>query len=448
MGVMMQAFYWDCPRHENCEFAFWPRVERELPALRAAGITALWLPPVSKAGGAVSMGYDPYDYYDLGEFDQKGARATWFGTRAQLDSLIAAAHEHGFSVYADLVLNHNNGADGKETNPITGTEWWYTFEPASGKFNRDWTCFHPSSFESADEMDFAGMPDLCHRNPVVYAALLDHARWLVEEIGFDGFRFDFVKGFNAWIIRAILEYRYSKPGTPFQFKPYGVGEHWDNQQAIERWLDTESELSDNPVSAFDFPLRYTLQSLCDSPGFDMRQLNAAGLAAQRPARAVTFVDNHDLLRVNDSNHAGVIHDKMLAYAYILTHEGYPCVFWMDWFTFGLARVGRPDGIAALAAVHEQSAGGSSAVLYADQDLYIMQRNGAGEQRGLVIVMNNRRDSWAGTAVTTRWSDTSLHPAAWGSSIDSGVPAPKVTSSGGHTDLWAPPRGYAVYVPST
>ncbi|MCC7154646.1 MAG: DUF1939 domain-containing protein [Bryobacterales bacterium] len=446
MGVLMQAFYWDCPRNENCEFAWWPRVEPELAALRQAGITALWLPPATKAGGAVSMGYDPYDYYDLGEFDQKGGRATWFGTRDQLDSLVSKAHAQGMSLYADLVLNHNNGADEMELNPLTGKQWWYRFKPLSGRFERDWACFHPSSFETFDEMEFAGMPDLCHRNPAVYAALVDHAHWLVEEIGFDGFRFDFVKGFNAWIIRAILEYRYSKPGRPFLYKPFGVGENWDSEQAIERWLDTESEMSDNPVSAFDFPLRYTLQGLCDSPDFDLRRLNGAGLAARRPARAVTFVDNHDLLRLNDPDHTGIIHDKMMAYAYILTHEGYPCVFWMDWFNFGLARPGQPTGIAALSSLHEQFAGGSSRVLYASSDLYIMQRSGFGAQPGLVIVINNRRDRWTGTAVTTRWPNITLTPQAWCSAIDTGTPSPKRTDADGRADLWAPPRGYAVYVP--
>jgi alpha-amylase len=46
----------------------------------------------------------------------------------------------------------------------------------------------------------------------------------------------------------------------------------------------------------------------------------------RPAQAVTFVENHDLER--DSP---IINEKLLAYAFILTHEGYPRVFWQDYF---------------------------------------------------------------------------------------------------------------------
>ena len=40
----------------------------------------------------MSMGYDPYDYYDLGEIDQKGSVPTWFGSRSQLEQLINEAH--------------------------------------------------------------------------------------------------------------------------------------------------------------------------------------------------------------------------------------------------------------------------------------------------------------------------------------------------------------------
>ena len=64
----------------------------------------------------------------------------------------------------------------------------------------------------------------------------------------------------------------------------------------------------------------------------------------QPLRAVTFVDNHDTIR-DDGN--AILHDKLMAYSFILTHEGYPSVFWMDWYNFGLAQAGTSNGIAAL-----------------------------------------------------------------------------------------------------
>ena len=89
-------------------------------------------------------------------------------------------------------------------------------------------------------------------------------------------------------------------------------------------------------------------------------------------QAVTFVDNHDTIR-DDGN--AVLHDKLMAYSFILTHEGYPSVFWMDWYNFGLAKVGTSNGIAALVAAHEHFAGGATQVLFAGDDVYIMQRVG-------------------------------------------------------------------------
>ena len=76
MGVMLQAFYWDCPRADSHEHQWWAYLNSKLPAIAEAGFTALWLPPANKAAWWKSMGYDPYDYYDLGEFDQKGGVPT------------------------------------------------------------------------------------------------------------------------------------------------------------------------------------------------------------------------------------------------------------------------------------------------------------------------------------------------------------------------------------
>src|SRR5262245_31201353 len=104
MGVIMQAFYWDCPRLENRERTWWSHIKDKVPSLSNSGITALLLPPANKAAniGGLSMGYDPYDYYDLGDIDQKGSVETWFGSKADLLELIRRAHESGLQVYADL----------------------------------------------------------------------------------------------------------------------------------------------------------------------------------------------------------------------------------------------------------------------------------------------------------------------------------------------------------
>lgn len=50
----------------------------------------------------------------MGEFDQKGAVKTKWGTKEELQSLTKKAKELGVGIYFDAVLNHKAGADRKE----------------------------------------------------------------------------------------------------------------------------------------------------------------------------------------------------------------------------------------------------------------------------------------------------------------------------------------------
>jgi len=443
MAAMMQAFHWDCPRVDDQECLWWSHVGRKIPTLAQIGFDALWLPPAHKAANisGPSMGYDPYDYYDLGEFDQKGSVRTWFGSKQELLDLIGAAHDHGMSVIADMVINHNGGADATEVNPITSQVRWTLFQPQSGRFPRNWECFHPNPYESWDEGTFGDMPDLSHRNPYVFGEILKLARWLIEEVGFDGFRYDYVKGYGSTTVAAIQEYRYLRTGQPF--RPYGVAEHWDSARTIEAWVDVTNFSNQNPVDAFDFPLRDMLKAMCDQYGFSLRNLIVQETLLQsQPQTTVTFVENHDL---RDEGRP-IVNDKLLAYSYILTHEGYPCVFWKDYYNYGLAMEQTPHGVAALVQVHRKYAGGQTQVLWVDDDLYIMQRDGYADQPGLIYVLNNRGDRWNGASVATKWRGVELAPVAWWSKADLNRPAAQQVQADGRAQAWAPPRGYAVYVP--
>ncbi|MEP6847126.1 MAG: alpha-amylase domain-containing protein, partial [Panacibacter sp.] len=310
----------------------------------------------------------------------------------------------------------------------------------SGRFARDWKSFHPSIFERWDNMEFGEMPDLCHRNPYVYTEMMEMTRWLIEDIGYDGFRYDFVLGYGGWLVKSILERRYSKNGRN-DFAPFGVGECWDTERNIDEWLDEVNNWSDNPGSAFDFPLRIKLKDLCDTFGYSLLNMITGGtLSDERPMNAVTFVENHDIIRTDP-----IINDKMLAYAWILTHEGYPCIFWYDYFNLDLAKENSSNGIAALIQVHEQFANGERKILFTDDNLYIMQREGTANSPGLVFVLNNLGNTWNGNTVQTKWPDSRFTAVTYYSNIDAHTPAPEQTDENGIADFWAPPRGYVVYV---
>jgi len=103
-------------------------------------------------------------------------------------------------------------------------------------------------------------------------------------------------------------------------------------------------------------------------------------------------------------------------------------------------------IAALVMAHEQYCGGRAQMLFADHDLYIMQRSGFADAPGLVFVLNNS-GAWDGRSVHTQWKTRRLTPIAWWGRSDTSKPTDKWTDLNGATDLWAAGRGYAVYVPA-
>jgi alpha-amylase len=109
-STLLQGFEWNVP----ADGKHWTRLREQLPALRKIGITNVWLPPGCKAASPDGNGYDVYDLWDLGEFDQKGARRTKWGSREELVELARAAKDAGIGLYWDAVLNHKAGADRTE----------------------------------------------------------------------------------------------------------------------------------------------------------------------------------------------------------------------------------------------------------------------------------------------------------------------------------------------
>jgi hypothetical protein len=82
---------------------------------KPSGIHNFWIPPACKsAGGGKANGYDIYDLYHIGEFDQMGSKATKWGTKEERMDLSKDAKKVGVELYFDCVLNHKAGADNKE----------------------------------------------------------------------------------------------------------------------------------------------------------------------------------------------------------------------------------------------------------------------------------------------------------------------------------------------
>lgn len=406
-GVMMQAFYWDVPAGG----IWWDHLSTRVEEWSDIGVDAIWLPPVTKAhNGPFSMGYDPFDYFDFGQYDQMGSLETRFGSKEELQNLIEQSHSVRLNVIADIVLNHNSGGQ-LEFNEFVGKDTYTLFNPMSGKFNRTKHHFHPNSEYASDSGIFGGYPDMSHSKTYVQDWLWKKnysiAKFYRDSIGFDGWRFDYVKGFEPWVAKEFLR----ASGV------FGLGEYWDgNVDTLKWWVDQVQ------MSAFDFACYYRMRDAF--MGNNLSALQGDMLLKKDPFRSVTFVTNHDTDEI--------YHHKLLAYAFILTHEGYPCLFYRDYEEW-LPK----EQLQNLIWIHDNLASGSTDYLWADQDEYVAKRNGGWGKAGLIVYLNIS-NHWQERWVETNWSNQRIKDYTGNSNWE------PITQNGRWVKIQAPPNGYSIW----
>ena len=173
-----------------------PGLTSRLPELQALGVDALWLMPIMPTAFADS-GYDVADYTDVNPE---------YGSLADFDALVSAAHARGMRVMVDLVLNHTSDqhawfkeSQKDKTNPKAD---WYVWsdtpsrpDVGCGTFNvqfgnEAWTLSQPRN-QYYFHRFYAGQPDLNYKNPEVVKATLDAAKFWLDR-GVDGFRCDVI----------------------------------------------------------------------------------------------------------------------------------------------------------------------------------------------------------------------------------------------------------------
>jgi len=151
----------------------------------------------------------------------------------------------------------------------------------------------------------------------------------------------------------------------------------------------------------------------------------------------------------------VTNNTMLAYAFILTYQGYPCIFWKDYFNYGLSTLGgQPgNGIKSLVWVRGALGGGDPEIelLKTDsRDLLVYGTlNGTGAAPGYIVAINNSSKKQRRATVNTHndyLKGKTLLCHAWYSYVDEDnmPPSPVKCDPSGGVTLSVPPRGYAVY----
>ena len=321
-GVMLQGFSWD-----SYDYSQWTVLEKQADDMKGF-IDLVWLPQSGKCIETTKvMGYMPYYY-----FNQNSS----FGTEAELRSLIAKFKANGIGAIADVVVNHRN------------TDGWYTFPAETYKgvtyqmLSTD-ICKNDDDGSTATQAkkngvslsnnydegtDFGGCRDIDHKSANVQKIIKAYLKFLKEDIGYTGFRYDMVKGFSG---SHVADYN---DATGVE---YSVGEYWDGNEKIESWINRTNKKS----AAFDFQFRYNVRDAVNgaangkvTTSSDWSKLNSNDNLmhdANYRRYAVTFVENHDTQKRSESEQNDPLRkDTIAANAYMLAMPGTPCVFQPHW----------------------------------------------------------------------------------------------------------------------
>lgn len=318
--ILLQGFHWNSHRgymESGRKTRSWYHILEENAAqIRETGFTWVWFPPASDSVSA--DGYIPRRWNQLN---------TAYGSEAELRAALAALQP--VKGMADVILNHRVGV-------WTGG---HDFEDPAFPDNRAAVTCDDNSGVGCGQPDtgehYAAGRELDHTNPGVRDTIKAYLHRL-KSVGFRGWRYDLVKGYHP---RFVAEY--NEASEP----EFTVGEFFDmDRQKVTHWIDGTG----GRCTAFDFPTRYLLYDACMSNEFSrLRSINygrvaAGGLIGYWPARAVTFLDNHDTEPCRDEEHIrqnsctrhfpGRV--LSMAYSYILLHPGTPSVFWPHFFDWG------------------------------------------------------------------------------------------------------------------
>jgi alpha-amylase len=388
--VVLQSFWWD---YWNSNYVNgWANYLTELaPRLKELGIDAVWIPPTIKNNGTNSVGYSPFDHYDLGDKYQKNATKTRMGDKDELLRMVAVMHANGIDVIQDIVLNHvsnagsSNGAGGQDplamddgqTNRYKNFRYTCFKTPASaetalnylsreGKFPKNWQNFYPNNSnvcctndinspfwgpDASYESNANGLSSNASFNPSQSSDYMrvNMRNWLIwykKQVGWDGLRFDAVKHFPSYLAEDFLwnlQYNalYASGGADM----FAVGEWVGSTTQLDAWCDAVQ----NRAGTFDFNLRFTLASMVSGNGnFDLSTI--PGQQQLNRGRTVPFVNNHDTFRPtlnSQGNYTGWNASSELsphiepndgrnsvAHAIVMSLDGAPQLFFEDLFSIG------------------------------------------------------------------------------------------------------------------
>lgn len=312
-GVMLQGFYWDGYADSK-----WTVLEKQANEL-SQYFDLIWVPQSGMTSEYYhskrqTMGYDPCFWLDH--------NSCW-GTQDELKKMIKTFKDKGTGIIEDVVINHKNGL----------TTWVDFPDETSGSYSITWDNTNFSGICSNDECNsngykttgakdtgdnFDGYRDLDHTNETVQKNVKTYLEFLLKELGYAGFRYDMVKGYDAKYTG-----KYNTEVNP----TYSVGECWDgNKSVVTKWINGTKVDGKIQSAAFDFPMKYNINSAFGGGQWGALTYDMLSNDKSYARYSVTFVDNHDTYRESTKLKTNIC----AANAYILTMPGTPCLFLKHW----------------------------------------------------------------------------------------------------------------------
>jgi alpha-glucosidase len=189
-------------------------IMQRLPYLVELGVDAIWISPIFTSPMA-DFGYDVADYSDIDPL---------FGSLADFDALLEAAHAQSLKVILDLVPNHTSDRhawfiDSRSARTNQKRHWYIWRDPAPGGGPpNNWLSAFGGSAWTYDEATgqyyyhafLSEQPDLNWRNAQVRAAIYDVMRFWLRR-GVDGFRVDVI-----WHLIKDEAFRDNPPNPTFR----------------------------------------------------------------------------------------------------------------------------------------------------------------------------------------------------------------------------------------
>lgn len=321
--MMLQGFYWDSFTDSK-----WTKLEKQADDL-ATYFDLIWIPQSGECAGGNQMGYMPLYYF---------RHNSSFGTENELRHMIQTFREKGLGTIADVVVNHRDYYNGVIVNFPKETYNGVTYQMTSTDICRNddggstltWANNNGYSLSANNDTgeDWSGARDLDHKSDNVNKCVKAYLNFLLNDLGYVGFRYDMVKGYSG-----SFTADYNRASQP----TFSVGECWDGSTTIKNWINSTKSGGVPTSAAFDFQFRYRVRDAINDNNWTRltasnQSVTGQPLVFDKDYRqwAVTFVENHDTERRANAAQDPIKSDTLAANAYLLAMPGTPCVFFKHW----------------------------------------------------------------------------------------------------------------------